>query len=280
MIKIIKYQENKAKAIEICTLLKKHNIPEVPKNADTWKSCWKREYSTYDSLIEVDLDMIERILKAKKDFYYKLEIDTYRPYLSLYSYDKDSDTKSEKKPEKSDNEKQYDRAKRFINKIAKEHFQLRFEFIKQMCKTKQLKDYEKICLNALIDESKCYCGLSANNNSTKTYRDLEVFETDWSFNHEGFENHRKAYPAGNAIAVVYVYLKDRDDITCIECCYGNCKSKNKIFSESPHLKRIYKFLVAIGYPISEEEQQILDGTHPIYDIKKGAEFLENLKKGN
>lgn len=58
----------------------------------------------------------------------------------------------------------------------------------------------------------------------------------------------------------YIALYDREDIKCYT--YDGSYSENK------RLALIYELLTAVGYKMSDEEEKILNGTHPLYKAYK------------
>lgn len=280
--KIINYQEAKKDIVEMVAHLK-DIASEYPKDISNFDYRYIRQY-IYTSLNGASFEKLKkevsRLQKAGEELFYKFEISKEEQYLYLYTKAKNTPKGNSKKPtEKTRAEKQYDRGKRYVNKIAKEHYELRLEFMREIVKSKKLKDYEKICTETMLDLCSRYGYLGGNFNTAKTFSDnLNMIKKNQysTFSTENFKIYAKEYPAGAALAMVYSHLGDNHESTNYNVYFGNSDKKN-FYTQNNTLARVYDFLLKLGYQISTEEQQIIDGTHPIYNVKKGEKFLEELK---
>lgn len=245
----------------------------TPDDFRSWDSKWNCVYKNY-LLKDFDIKKCLKACKNKTNLFYHLVSNDWHNYCSIYEKVEVKSNNAPAKQEKSEAEKQYGRAKRFINKAAIDHYNLRLEFVKSLVNKSKIKDCEKICLDTLINDCDEYGYISGSYNDNKTYEKLGVYEG--YFDKEKFISHKEQFPAGHMVAIVYAHLHDFDTLNCFESYYGN--SKSNFFCDNKHLEKIYDFLEALGYEKSDEEKSILNGTHPIYDVDLGAEFLAELKR--
>lgn len=242
-------------------------------NANTWDNCWKCVYSNR-ALKDFDIQKCLKACKSKTNLFYKLVINDWNNYCDVYEKVEVKKENAQAKQEKSEAEKQYGRAKRFINKAAIDHYNLRLEFVKSLVNKCQIKDCEKICLDTLINSCDDYGYISGNYSYSNTYKKLGMFEN--YFKSEEFKQHKQQFPAGHIVSIVYAHLYDSEILNCFESYYSSIKTN--FFEKNKELEEIYDFLEALGYETSDEEKSILNGTHPIYDVDLGADFLAELKK--
>lgn len=71
------------------------------------------------------------------------------------------------------------------------------------------------------------------------------------------EKGKKYTAPDTAVILVYTALETQN-ITCYNRFHGNYKPNDKAY------ERLYRFMTACGYKISDEERKILDGTHELY----------------
>lgn len=267
------YEQNKEIAKKIEKELTKIAKP-LPENTNTWNSEWRRIYDNR-TLKNFDIKKCLKLCKNKTNLFYRLVIsECSNCYCDVYEKIEVKSSEAVPKQEKSEAEKQYGRAKRFINKVAIDHYNLRLEFMKSLINKSKIKNCEKICLNTLINSCDNYGYISGSYGDRHTYKKLGMFEDD--FESEKFKQHKVNFPAGHMLAIVYAHLHDYNTLNCFVSYYINGKSN--FFTKNKHLEAIYGFFEALGYEISDEEASILNGSHPIYDIQLGADFLTELKK--
>ena len=245
----------------------------TPDDFRSWDSKWNCVYKNY-LLKDFDIKKCLKACKNKTNLFYHLVSNDWNNYCSIYEKVEVKSNNAPAKQEKSEAEKQYGRAKRFINKAAIDHYNLRLEFVKSLVNKSKIKDCEKICLDTLINDCDEYGYINGSHNDIKTYEKLGVYEG--YYNKEKFISHKEQFPAGHMVAIVYAHLHDFDTLNCFESYYGN--SKSNFFCDNKHLEKIYDFLEELGYETSDEEKSILNDTHPIYDVDLGAEFLAELKR--
>lgn len=245
----------------------------TPDNFRYWDSNWNCVYSNR-SLKDFDIKKCLKACKNKTNLFYYLVITDWNNYCEIFEKVEVTSNNAPAKQEKSEAEKQYGRAKRYINKAAIDHYNLRLEFVKSLVNKSKIKDCEKICLDTLINDCDEYGYISGSCNDNKTYEKLGIYEG--YFDKEKFISHKEQFPAGHMVAIVYAHLHDFDTLNCFESYYSS--SKSNFYCDNKHLEKIYDFLEELGYGTSDEEKSILNGTHPIYDVDLGAEFLAELKR--
>ncbi len=240
--------------------LKKAALKELKTFAEPFpegKYTWSGEFNFVPNL-SYDLKNFKkgkRVPKNKDRTYYYYISTGYRNSVEIYVINPDYGKKAPKK-EKSEAEKQTARKVRALKKIAREHYELRKDFIKSLTGRKDFKNYETICLNAFIKLASCYGDINCSYNS-KLFNELGIIEEAY-FSTEQYEKKLESSRAGTIIATVYRHFEDSDKI-----CYTNYGNYIK-FNQNKYLNRIYDFLKELGYQMSTEEIQITDGTHSLY----------------
>lgn len=78
----------------------------------------------------------------------------------------------------------------------------------------------------------------------------------------GVKNAYYSNPDGMSVLMTYRILEDNESINCYHKYYDGSKIT---FSENENLKLIYSFLTNLGYEMSTEETEILNGTYELYD---------------
>lgn len=79
---------------------------------------------------------------------------------------------------------------------------------------------------------------------------------------QNFENFYERFPRRVLLAFALAVLEDNERLSHIDIyCY------KQPYHQSERLNRIYNLLCKLGYEMSDEEKQLRDGTHSIYDVK-------------
>lgn len=231
-----------------------------PEKEYTWSAKWDRIDKYSYPLLKFQKG--KRIPKdTSKKYYYKIELYYGGEYrVNIYTENKNY-KQQEARPKKTEKQKSVDRAVRAFNKMAREHYALRKEFVFSLAGNSKIKDYEHICLEAIIKHIAPY-GYIGNN---YVYNKIlcEFFKINTTYGNE--DKLLKAYasnPAGTAVLLVYRTLEDSE----VRTCYKKSYDGNEVtFSKNDGLNRIYDFLTALGYEMSTEEIQITNGTYELYD---------------
>ncbi len=236
-----------------------------PENEYTWSSKWIKNTALSYPLLKFEKG--KRVPKNKtKKYYYKIW-NYSNGSVDIDIYTKNENYKSQPdKPKKTEKQKATDRAVRALNKITKEHYELRKEFIMNLAKCSKIKDYEHICLETIMSKTFDYGYINNNHSYNKIL--CEFLGTDSLYNNT--DKLVEAYnttPAGTTVLMVYRLLEDSEDRNCYNKAYDSSKVT---FRENKSLNRIYDFLTALGYEMSQEEIRITDGTYELYDREENA----------
>lgn len=251
-------KEQKNKELEKVIVKELETFAEpFPEDEDEWKNCWQNEYGL--SYYFSEYKPGNNIPKDKdKQYFYRINRHCYNDDWYVNIYTKREVTQADNKPKKTEKEKETDRAVRRLNKIAKEHYELRKEFILNLSKCSKIKDYERICLKAIIAETIPYGYHSNNYAYNSLYK--EYLNYDSYYNKEKLQQAYDENPAGTTVLIVYRMLEDSGEETCY---YRNSTSVK--FQKNEVLERIYDFLCALGYEMSTEEIEVTNGTYELYD---------------
>lgn len=252
-------EEQKNKELEKLALKELKTFAEpFPENENTWSNKWNIERNL--SYYVEDFKAGKRIPKDKTQKYY-FEITHYYngTYVGVYTENKNYKAQPEK-PKKTERQKEVDRAVRQFNKIAKEHYELRKEFILSLADKKNIKDYESICLDIIMRKMLKYGYFNNNYSYNKVIS--EYLKVDYLSDSAEFKSAYYSNPDGMSVLMTYRILEDNESINCYHKYYDGSKIT---FSENEDLKLIYSFLTNLGYEMSTEETEILNGTYELYD---------------
>lgn len=236
----------------------------LPESENTWSQKWNEvERLSYPVL---KFEKGKRVPKTKsKKYYYR--ISQYYDGTRVRVFTRNESYKEQQeieKPKKTEKQKEVDRAVRQLNKIAKEHYELRTEFILSIAKRSTIKDYEHICFDTIIRKMAEYGYI----NNNYAYNDIinKFLGIDYYNSGKLLEAYNNT-PAGTAVIMVYRMLEDSEGKNCYYKYYDSSKVT---FRENKPLNLIYDFLISLGYEMSEEEQKITNGTYELYDRETSA----------
>lgn len=262
-------EEQKNRELEKLALKELKTFAEpFPENENTWSSKWHQKYRLSYQL--KDFKEGKCVPKKKNDsekYFYIIHHWNSGWKVEVYTKNENYNKQPEK-PKKTEQQKQTDRNTRTLNKMAKDHYELRKEFIMNLAKCSRIKDFEHICLDIVIRETASYGYI--NNNVAYNKIISEFFNFGSVYNNE--DKLLEAYnanPAGTAVLLVYRLLEDNESKVCHHKYYDSSKVT---FSKNGSLNLIYDFLTALGYEMSEEEKQYLNGTHPLFDKEKSSNY--------
>lgn len=230
-----------------------------PENENIWSGKWKLQNHLSYKL--VDFKAGKRIPKNKNEKYY-YEINHWNSGWCVNIYTENKDYKSQnERPKKTERQKEVDRIVRKLNKIAKEHYELRKEFILNLAEKKNIKDYESICLDIIMSNMLEYGYFNQNSNYNSVIS--EFLKVDYLYgNHEKLKSAYEFNHGGTSILFTYRILEDNENLNCYNKAYDGSKIT---FLERKKLKLIYRFITALGYKMSTEEAEILNGTSELYE---------------
>lgn len=252
-------EEQKNKELEKLALKELKTFAEpFPENENTWSNKWNSERKLSYYLEDFKAGKYVPKDKSKK-YYFKINHWSGGWRVDIYTENKDYKAQS-KKPKKTERQKEVDRAVRQFNKIAKEHYELRKEFILSLADKKNIKDYESICLDIIMRKMLKYGYFNNNYSYNKVIS--EYLKVDYLSDSAEFKSAYYSNPDGMSVLMTYRILEDNESINCYHKYYDGSKIT---FSENENLKLIYSFLTNLGYEMSTEETEILNGTYELYD---------------
>lgn len=251
-------EEQKNKELEKLALKELRTFAEpFPENEYTWSGKWERKHNLCYLLKNFKPGKCVPKDKSKKYYY---EINHYGDWRVNIYIKNENYMANTGRPKKTEEQKQSDRTVRQLNKIAKDHYELRKEFILNLAQKKNIKDYQEICLGTIMSLMFYYGYINNNYNFNKII--YEFFEVDDLYaDRERIKESYYSNPAGMTVLLTYRLLEDADTMNC----YNRWTSESKVrFNKNEKLDRIYKFLSDLGYEMSTEETEITTGTSELY----------------
>lgn len=240
----------------------KHKMTEIPYN-DIWQS-------KYESLGYVDGEPDEqKILDLLKDhdaLYYAWGYQS-TPYIRADNVLSDEDDELERERQKRIDEDRQRRER--LSNLSKSAFKLRFDFVKHYSYRDSKKNIKKIsdwmCLREIVSMMSrgMFSGYSTVQASKTVY--AQLFDVKGGEDWQKVADFVDAHPEKALLMNVYAQWCDSENENC--CDY----SSN--YRENPKLKNLYQCLCALGYTMSDEEKQMVNGTHPLYK-KTDAEAID------
>lgn len=254
--------DQKNKEFEKLALKELNTFAEpFPENENCWSNKWiKKEKFSYPLL---KFEKGKRVPKNKKEKYYYRISRYYNGEIDINVYTENKDYKQQitETPKKTEKQKEVDRAVRALNKIAREHYELRSEYILSLANRSSIKDYEHICLDTVIKIASEY-GYINNNYVYNKILCAALGIDNFYGNADKLVNAYAENPAGTAVLIVYRLLEDNENENCYHKYYDSSKV---VFTANEGLNRIYDFLISLGYEMSAEETQITNGTYELYE---------------
>lgn len=212
-----------------------------------------------------DGDVIEIPAKHSQDklFYH---IDDYWGNLSIYVL-KPKAEPVKRSREEIEREKQIKEAHATLDALAAEAYELRYGFIKALKVTKANVDAVKEgAFLALLSEQTWY---NSHINKREVYTDAVGVEgiKDLYIPIDIFNKIREAFrydPKRLYPAMIYTSFGD----TKGEGFYTDYKHEYPKHKSNSKLEMLYEWLISLGYEMSDDEEAMMDGSHPIF--KRGA----------
>ncbi len=165
--------------------------------------------------------------------------------------------------EELEREKRIKEAHATLEALTAEAHELRYKFVKELKLTKANTDaIREGAVVALLAEQNFY---NSNLNKREIYEKnigVEGIEGVYDGNII-FEKTLAAYRSDakrTLPLIIYVSFGD----TNTECFYTKWKSEYPQHKENKRLSQLYGWLVSCGYEMSDDEQMLMDGTHPIF----------------
>ena len=252
------------------------NLPKIKKqlqelhakkieNSDRWNG-------KYDS-IGVSIVLSEwdgepfAVSTTDKLFYY---LDDWR--LELYTQRKKA-APVKRSPEELEKEKIAREALERLREAAAVHFKLRSDFVKGITVTSKNRTTLMMCMaKAMLYSAVHWLPSGSYDRYAEAFKlDLDDFHSDSNNRYyklsEAIEKNEKLI-----LEMLWLFLGDNETLSCFQAPEFELKNgKLPFYNENKHLRLIYEFLCAFGYEMSDEEKQMLDGTHPLYRKEEEVE---------
>ena len=250
--------KERQKIAELMPQIEKEVKSFAKKGQDHWR--WNSEY-----------DVVKRmdIVEWTEGALIPEDVSGVTPYWYIITYNmvyvvKKAEKKRAAPVKKSQKEIEANLVREQLDRITKAMYDSRLQFVEGFTAAKKYQDklYEWILKFTV---SRCI------SDRARTY-----YTTQWLAKHVGaksnvfkqemFENHD---PANLPLALIWArVIGDYNEFAYAERGWGETYPKH---AENEYLSMIYDFLCDIGYTISEEEKQMRDGTHPIFEGAKNDE---------
>ena len=243
--------------VEWNRIFKSHGLTEIP-YSDVW-------VSTYENLGYLegtpDEKKVAELCEKHEHLYFAWGYNSI-PYIRTDRQITKED--EEERAEKIRISEQEQEKRELLYSLAKRAFELRFDFIKNYSIRDSKKNIEKIAdwmmLREIVSmlQSGMFSGYSTVNASKERYKDL--FGGDFAKIDAMVDQH----PEKALLMAVYA-----------QWCDGpgeNCYDYSLNYSENEKLQNLYWSLGKLGYEMSDEEKQMIAGTHPLY--KNASEALD------
>jgi hypothetical protein len=231
---------------------------EAPKGVDHWSR-------GYDRIKDVPIekyksgDLNIKVKKGAEYFYYFT--DWGRAYIL-----KKSSIEEPQKNKLSDKEKAARKRRRELNAITKEMYQLRRAFMMDFSAGLKHKDTLTEWMMAQIvgcaAGSLVHCSLDKKPLQEKIGQDQNrTYDIDKDLLREFYDR-----DPGAAMAII-TYSNSGDN-ECNGYYYGSIGESMPRFRTNKDLDVIYDYLCRLGYQMCDEEKQLQDGTHPLFEKEK------------
>ena len=238
---------------------RKKNLPLIKKeikklakeisDSDRWSS----KYENHSS-VDIDIwnpgDKLIKGYKEGKEYFWSISYGTL--YISVKA-------KKEKKEavKKSAKEIEANRRRKELKELFEKAHSLREQFVLNFSAPKK---YEKVIIKYLVKFTSESIISYYNENTDFVKRAIGDEGTQYYPDNDKFRKFMEQDPAS---ILILAYYQSRDNNQKI--CYGSSYNEEfPPYRKNEHLESVYEFLVELGYQISTEEQQLLDGTHELY----------------
>jgi ParB family chromosome partitioning protein len=215
------------------------------------KSIWYGE-STFE--IPEDSDTVK----------YYFEADDWRLTIYRERTEEDDVVEDVEPAEKSEEEKRREQLK----EMSEQAFSLRYDFIKSLSQSKA-KKYSAVIIEYVIKQL-IKNGYHNRYNTTDHILEMLGIELNDEEDVNFFDVLNESISKSRQrVLLVTVYCSLGDSLNAN---FHNWKGK---YEENEQLSSLYDFLVKLGYEMSDEEQQLRDGTHEIFAEESADENTDN-----
>lgn len=151
------------------------------------------------------------------------------------------------------------RRRKELKELAKKAFEFRKAYILSF---KTCKEYEGVIDKWLMHGLVCeICGYHGHDN--EMLKSI-IEQHDAAYYPDKNKMFQWVNNPGAKIVLAYYFFGD----SSAENFYRDmCGAEFPIYNENPRLKLIYEFLSEIGYQISTEEEQLMNGTHELFSAE-------------
>ncbi len=225
------------------------------KDEDRWSNKYERIADIDVKVADVDKPLVPKkyqstpLFYSVRDHWGTLEIYRKRP--------KDA---AKKRPKAEiDREKAIDECKKDLKALTETARTLRGNFAKQLVMNS--KNRERILAGAV---AVLECGVVSYMYSVHSKTVLEFIgnetSTDYNKNQEVFQTALRETPNKVIPALIYLYFENDRNAKYYMEQYNDFPKHQK----DEWLDMLYEWLVSLGYEMSDDEQQLMDGTHPLF----------------
>lgn len=258
LARAISEQKKKAQQMRWLEELAKYNATEIP-DKDKWDST-KYVLLPYCSISADPVKKLKELFEGEEPFYYCMD-----QWGSIYLRKGKTQAENDEAMARQMESKQRDERNRQIRAALDEAFEraytLRYDFVKGLSETAAKKHIATIAgfIAALgygqnIDfESEVFADLMKFD-VPKDPEDPEYDDEDAA--EKAFADAAAQSPYYAMLVTAYVMFDDSKRYNCYDWDYR--------YQESKHLERLYNFLTALGYEMSDEERELLHGESDLY----------------
>ncbi len=263
LAKALKAQETAKRKENWERLFKERGMKELP-YSDIWSSKYGYPAPGVGYLDgDADRDKLDKMLTEDVQYYYAWSVNSGTPYIRKDV--KETDKASVERAESERRRAEADERRRKLYDVAERAYKLRFAFVRDYSYRNSKANIEKIGqwiqlrqITELIHHA-WFSGYSTAMSGTKTFYALYGFESE---NLCDPEVHTKIlefvakHPEKALLFHAYSLWCDSKDGCCVD--YAGR------FKENKKLKALYQGLCALGYQMSDEEIEMLNGTSKLY----------------
>ncbi len=260
--KAMEAQKEKKKKDEWKKIFESKGMTEID-----YSDVWSGNYSCPEKIPylsgEPDEKLLDDNMESGIQYYYAWGYNG-TPYIRMDKIENEETTKTIEDKQRKEAEERERHSK--LSEIAERAFKLRFNFIHNFTFTDSKKHLKEINewthireIVGFISES-WFTGCSTVTGSRKNY--FELFGLTKEVNEEKVTYSMIAefvqkHPEKALLYHAYAIWCDSKDETCFDWGYH--------FKENKKLKMIYQGLCALGYELSDEEEEMLNGSCPLFE---------------
>lgn len=263
LAKALKAQETAKRKEDWERLFKERGMKELPYN-DIWSSKYSYPAPGVGYLDgDADGDKLDKILTEDVQYYYAWSINSGTPYIRKEV--KETDKASAERAESERRHAEAEERRRKLRDMAERAYKLRFAFVRDYSYRNSKANIEKIGqwiqlrqITELIHHA-WFTGYSSAMSGIETFYALYGFESGNQCNpevHAQILEFVAKHPEKALLFHAYSLWCDNKEACCVDYA-GH-------FKENKKLKMLYQGLCALGYQMSDEEIEMLNGTSKLY----------------